>query len=73
MNNKEILNEVVKQSNELLEYLETSMEVHVQNQQELDKLEIQRNKAMKLFYSLGGIASGYTLMFVIKIVMAIIG
>lgn len=66
-----------KQAEELLECLEANLEANTEDykaiQREVNELQIQREKAMYVFFALGGIASIYTLMFVMKIVMAIIG
>lgn len=64
----QITNEVIKQSEELLEHLEENAEFE-EIQRELAELEIQHHKMNKIMLSVGSMTALYSLMLVVKIIM----
>ena len=66
---KEITNEVVKQSEELLEHLEETLEIDEEIRQELAELERQNNQINKVMLSVGSMTAMYSLMLVIRMIM----
>ena len=65
---KQITNEVIKQSDELLEQLENDLEFE-EIRQELAELEIQHHKMNKIMLLMGSMTALYSLMLVVKIIM----
>ena len=64
----QITNEVIKQSNELLEQLENDLEIEMVRQ-ELTELRQQQNKVNKIMLLGANVTALYGLMLVVKIVM----
>ena len=69
---KETSNEVIKQSEELLEYLDDTLELE-QIRQELVELKEKRTVANKIMFAMSTMTALYTLMMVIKVIIVTIG
>ena len=69
---KEITNEVVKQSEELLKHLEETLESDEEIRQELVELEIQHHKINKFMLSVGSMTALYSLMIIVKTILIVI-
>lgn len=67
----QITNEVIEQSEELLEHMENDLEIEMVRQ-ELDKLERQRTKMYNFMLSIGMMTALYSLMVVMKTIMMVI-
>ena len=64
----QITNEVIKQSEELLEHLEENAEFE-EIQRELAELEIQNHQMNKIMLSVGSMTALYSLMLVIRMIL----
>ena len=69
---KEITNEVVKQSEELLEHLEETLEIDEEIRQELVELKQQHNKINKVMFSGVTMTALYSLMIIVKSILIVI-
>lgn len=67
----QITNEVIKQSDELLEHLGNDLEIEMVHQ-ELTELKMQHNKINKIMFSGVTMTALYSLMLVVKIIMTTI-
>lgn len=65
---KEITNQIISESEELLEHLEENVEFE-EIQRELAELEIQHHKMNKIMLSVGSMTALYSLMLVFKIII----
>ena len=69
---KEISNEVIKESEELLDYLENDLELE-QIRQELVELKEKRILANKIMFAMSTMTALYTLMMIVKVIIVAIG
>lgn len=69
---KEITNEVVKQSEELLEHLEETLEIDEEIRQELVELKMQHHKMNKIMLSVGSMTALYSLLIIIKSILIVV-
>lgn len=69
---KEITNEIVLQSEELLEHLEETLEIDEEIRQELAELEIQHHKMNKIMLSVGSMTALYSLLIIVKSILIVI-
>ena len=69
---KETSNEVIKQSEELLEYLDDTLELE-QIRQELVELKEKRIVANKIMFAMSTMTALYTLMMIVKVIIVAIG
>ena len=69
---KETSNEVIKESEELLEYLDDTLELE-QIRQELVELKEKRIVANKIMFAMSTMTALYTLMMIVKVIIVAIG
>ena len=69
---KETSNEVIKESEELLEYLDDTLELE-QIRQELVELKEKRAVANKILFAMSTMTALYTLMMIVKVIIVAIG
>ena len=68
----QITNEVIKQSEELLEHLENDLEIEM-IRQELVELKEKRTVANKILFAMSTMTALYTLMMIVKVIIVAIG
>lgn len=68
----EITNEIIKESEELLEHLENDLELE-QIHQELVELKEKRTVANKIMFAMSTMTALYTLMMIVKVIIVAIG
>ena len=68
----QITNEVIKQSDELLEHLDSDLEIEM-IRQELVELKEKRTVANKIMFAMSTMTALYTLMMIVKVIIVTIG
>lgn len=66
---KEITNQIISDSEELIQDLEETLEIDEEIRQELAELKIQHYKMNKIMLLMGSITALYSLMLVVKMIM----
>ena len=66
---KEITNQIISDSEKLIQDLEETLEIDEEIRQELTELEIQHHKMNKIMLSVGSMTAVYSLMIIVKSIL----